>query len=81
MFKAGDKLICIDNKNEYLTMYKSYIIIYGYKNKISNKISNDMVIEQILIKNDKGVRGWYFINRFIGLKEYRRNKLEKIRNL
>jgi len=48
MFKEGDKLVCIDNKNECLTIGKSYITIYVYneynvlkslKGKTSNKIS------------------------------------------
>jgi len=56
-----------------MTIGKSYIIIG------EEEYYNDEKI--YYIENDKGVIEWHFASRFISLKEYRRNKLEKINEI
>ena len=61
------KVVCIDSNNQQsLTYGKSYSLI-------SNNLTN-----MSLIIDNSNIEFWYYSNRFISLKEYRRMKLIEI---
>lgn len=64
------KIVCVNNdKCAYLTLYKEYKIydesFYRYDSYVVIKNDNDLFCE-------------YEKDRFIGIKEYRKQKLDKI---
>ena len=69
MFRVGDKVVCINNKdldiNVKLTPYKIYVIY-------------DSAVASATIKDDNGYDKDLFQSRFISLKEYRKQKINKI---
>ena len=66
--KKGDKIVCVDNKGcENITLYKVYIIVDD--NSIDSGYSYPII-------NDRGHLDSFFSHRFIGLKEYRKMKIE-----
>jgi len=68
-FKQGDKIVCIDNQRLYvgakITVNKVYIVL-KYE------------IKTVYILDDFGEEYGFFDNRFILLKEYRKQKINKI---
>ena len=74
-FKEGDKVVCVSNKINGLTLPLKLSIdkIYTvesteYKNRVFS----------IVVNNDNGVSNSYFSNLFIELSEYRNNVVENI---
>lgn len=64
--KIGDKLVCVDNERcQGITIGKIYTVI-------EIDVANDPCVI-----NDYG-RGYYIKERFISLKKYRKDKLEKL---
>lgn len=61
------KLVCINNINENLTIGKIY-----------NILAFDNVDFYYKIINDNNIISWYYYNRFLTLKEYRKEKLIKL---
>ena len=66
MYNKGDKVVCINNDNveDRLTLGKVYIIVLYNYNYDSVLLGDDLYN--------------YHYHRFISLKEYRKNKLNKI---
>jgi len=69
------KVICIDNKNNINYSNSNINLTIG---KVYTMKKDDVDNVLIFIKDDKGIFTWHFYKRFISLKEYRKNKLEKI---
>jgi len=69
MFEIGDKVVCIkDDASSYLELKKHNT--YTIK-KIGVSVYPYILIEEI--------PGWYHLERFISLVEYRKNKILKIK--
>jgi len=67
MYKAGDKVVCIDNEyNTSLELHKEYEIIKEWP------YDNNIVI------NHNGINTLYRESLFISLVEYRKQKIQKI---
>lgn len=67
---VGDNVVCINSIDGYLTLNRIYTILNvenGYDGSIAFRIKDD--------NNDKHL---YFPNRFVSLREYRKQKLNKI---
>ena len=85
MFKVGEIIVCIDNKEvNYVVnddsiddngMKKGLTINKKYKVKFIKNIGNYSLIYFI---NDHNVIGSYYSHRFITLLEYRKQKLDKL---
>jgi hypothetical protein len=72
-FKKGDKIICIDNTDESnLKLYKEYTFIVYYLNDLHK-------YDHILIKINE-LYPLFDMRRFISLEEFRRLKIQKIKN-
>jgi hypothetical protein len=79
--KIGDKVICINNDNgdgnpiKDLIMYNEYIIL-----DIVESFTNTYICpHKCRITSAKSTdKKYYFCNRFIEIKSYRKLKLEKI---
>jgi hypothetical protein len=71
-FEKGDKVICVDNLGHdiYLSLYKTYIIKNVYYDNSNNGY---LLLNELL-----NVR--YSIKRFISLCEFRRLKIQKIKD-
>lgn len=68
MFKIGDKIICIHDSNvKFLKLNNIYTIL-----------DIDIIYAVVYIKNENNFITDYHIERFISLKEYRKQKLQKI---
>jgi len=64
--KIGDKVVCIDvGKNFYLTLGKTYEVVYAY-------------MDYIYVISDDDTEYKYCANMFMTLKEHRRLKLERL---
>lgn len=74
-FKKGDTIVCINNnvnlsQTKYnLTLFKSYYTIAVHYSE-----------RYVFVKDDTGVTMSYNVNKFILLDEFRRKKLEKIKD-
>jgi len=66
MFRVGDKVVCIDNKDE------SMLLINGHIYTITSILpfTDELIFLEIYNKN----RG-FFRKRFVSLKEYRKQKI------
>ena len=66
MFRVGDKVVCIDNKDE------SMLLINGHIYTITSILpfTDGLIFLEIYNKN----RG-FFRKRFVSLKEYRKQKI------
>ena len=66
MFRIGDKVVCIDNKDE------SMLLINGHIYTITSILpfTDELIFLEIYNKN----RG-FFRKRFVSLKEYRKQKI------
>ena len=86
--EKGDKVVCIYNK---MTIGEEVIIddiLDGvYANLTINKVyeiisadirSSNRVQNRIMIKNDKNENTWYYSERFVSIKEFRKQKLLKL---
>ena len=68
MFKIGDKIICIEDSDvRFLELNNIYTIL-----------DIDIIYAVVYIKNENNFITDYNIERFISLKEYRKQKLQKI---
>ena len=77
MFKPGDRVICIDiSDSDNLTYKKVYTVLDDTFN--GSKTMEELGFDFIIIRNDKNLILCYLTLRFISLKEYRKQKLEKI---
>jgi hypothetical protein len=78
--KIGDKVICINNDDRYgkkiknLIMYNEYIILDMIGEQHKCKCRSSLCSES----EDSDIVYWYFCDRFIEIKSYRKLKLEKI---
>jgi hypothetical protein len=95
--KLGDIVFCIKGyrETEFGRSYRKYAnennflvhLTKGKQYKVidiildTKEILLDNEIERILIENDFGHTQWYNISRFDKIKEMRRQKLERIKNL
>jgi len=71
MFKPGEKLVCISNKYEERRLILNKIYTFKECDRIKDRIlDNNIILEEsnIIWRKD----------RFISLKEYRKQKLQKI---
>jgi Golgi nucleoside diphosphatase len=70
-FKVGDRIVCvyIEDDGEYLVLNKVYVVaeIFALSNIICIKV--------------EGIDEYFFVRRFISLKEYRRRKLNKLERI
>lgn len=80
-FKQGDKVICIDIKNDFyslkvnLTQGNMYVI---GSDSITNRVTG---AEVVFIDDDRGIGDLYNASRFIRLNEYRSNVINTILDL
>lgn len=81
MFKVGDKVVCIDSSNSSK---------YRYSNSIDNSIvfltvgclyTISHVSELVFVENDIGEIGGYYESRFISMIDYRKLKLERLKEI
>lgn len=77
MFREGDVAICINSKNKYYSTFLYITELKKYK-VLRHIISDDL--DMILISNDLNKMSWYEIDRFLLLEEFRKLKINKIRN-
>jgi len=85
MFKSGDRVVCINNNLRLskdliyivceLELYKTYTVISYSDNTLVDVWDNHNYIKLSEYGDDE-----YHILRFIPLKEYRKQKLEKLQN-
>jgi hypothetical protein len=74
MFKIGDKVICI---NDELKGYQGNFEIVKLKEYTIKKIVGEKTTECILFFN--GVNNSYFSSRFLTIPEFRKMKINKIK--
>ena len=78
MFKVRDKIVCVNGKmvgyTHSLSVNEIYVVLANYVQSEQDHIA-------YFVENDNGNRGWYYADRFISLKEYRRKKLDKINEI
>lgn len=72
MFKEGDQIVAIED-DHYLTKGKIYIV----KQVSIDNIDNTNSI--IFIRANEGISQWYGGEDFISLLEYRKQKINKIK--
>ena len=80
MFKIGDRIVCIDDSDVYSVLYKHQQYIYiGEGIILSDRANRFAYRKTINIKTMSGVTLHNIIRyRLITLKEYRRQKINKI---
>ena len=75
MFKAGEKIICIDDTFEYFIWKYNVYTFISYEGEDTDYIDADYVVLEEL-PNYK-----YNRYKFISLREYRKRKLEKLKDV
>jgi len=72
MFKRGDKVICINEKiRKKFNLTESFYLVGSVCSKLESIYSYDLIVIE-------GERYGYNANYFLTIKEYRKQKLEKI---
>jgi len=88
-FKAGDMIKCVwdpdtglqEINDSWIASYQNITIGKFYKVLYNNKIDNIFWSDKVWIINDKNIQDWFFARWFVGIKEERNKKLNKIKNL
>jgi len=80
--KKGDKVVCIDDEGEKLTFGKIYIVVERQANVyFLESYENYVIPEVIFINNDDNIFGVYLQERFITLKDFRKQKLSNLNKI
>jgi hypothetical protein len=84
MINIGDIVVCID------TMYAinsiAFSNVYGNNKYIITEVEYDLNFEhhsyiRLKTTNNVELNGWYMVNRFISLIDYRKQKLKRLRDV
>lgn len=67
-FKAGDKIVCVDNEDINIQLYQTYVID-------SCVINSSLIQPFVVLRN---VSGAFAAERFITFEQFRKQKIEKL---